>query len=47
VPAVLYGKYQAALTQYSDLYTEQKELAIPKKKFQFVRKTKKENSEAA
>ena len=33
VPAVLYGKYQASLQQYSDLYTEQRETAIPKKKF--------------
>jgi hypothetical protein len=42
VPAVLYGKYQANLQQYADLYTEQRDLAIPKKKFQFVRKARKE-----
>jgi hypothetical protein len=29
------------------LYSEQRDLAIPKKKFQFVRKTKKEMTEVA
>jgi len=33
VPAVLFGKYQAALGQFNEMYAEQKDLAIPKKKF--------------
>lgn len=45
VPAVLFGKYQTSLAQFSEFAAEQRELAIPKKKFAFVRKAKKETSD--
>ena len=37
----MFSKCQQALSQFSDVFTEQKEAAMPKKKFAFARKAKK------
>ena len=37
----MFSKCQQTLNQFSDLFTEQKEAAMPKKKFAFARKAKK------
>ena len=37
----MFSKCQQTLSQFSDVFTEQKEAAMPKKKFAFARKAKK------
>ena len=36
----MFSRYQAQMRQYTELFTEQKDAAMPKKKFAFVRKKK-------
>ena len=43
----MFSKYQAQLRTFQETFTEQKEAAIPKKKFAFVRKARKANPAAA
>ena len=40
IPTGMFSRYQAQMRQYTELFTEQKEAAMPKKKFAFVRKKK-------
>ena len=41
IPTGMFSKYQLILEQFSKTFTEQKEQAMPKKKFAFTRKAKK------
>ena len=41
IPTGMFSRYQQALSQLNDLLLEQKDIAIPKKKFAFARKAKK------
>ena len=46
IPSGLFGKYQVTLGQFNDTFTENKEKAMPKKKFTFARRGKKEKTAA-
>ena len=45
IPTVMFSKYQQALSHFNDLLQEQRDTAIPKKKFAFARKAKKPKTE--
>ena len=45
IPTGMFSRYQQALNQLNDLLQEQKDTAIPKKKFAFARKAKKPKQE--
>ena len=47
IPTGMFSKYQAQLRTFQETFTEQKEAAMPKKKFAFVRKARKANPAAA
>ena len=41
IPTGMFSKYQSQMSQFQDTFGEQKEAAMPKKKFAFVRKARK------
>ena len=43
----MFSKYQAQMRQFQEVFTEQREAAVPKKKFAFVRKARKAPAAAA
>ena len=47
IPTGMLSRYQATMRQFQDTFGEQKEAAMPKKKFTFVRKAKKAQPAAA
>ena len=43
----MFSKYQAQMRQFQEVFTEQRDAAVPKKKFAFVRKARKAPAAAA
>lgn len=46
IPTGMFSRYQSTMRSFQDIFTEQKEAAVPKKKFAFVRRAKKAQAAA-